>query len=57
MSNLAHVVQELRNERDQAQRRVEQLDEALKAPSGVDALLRQMHNRDISAPVSGRATR
>jgi hypothetical protein len=38
MSNLAHVVQQLRKERDQAQRRVEQLDAALKALSGVGAL-------------------
>ena len=29
MPNLAHVVQQLRQERHQAQRRVEQLDEAL----------------------------
>jgi hypothetical protein len=38
MSNMAHVVQQLRKERDQAQRGVEQLDEALKALSGVGAL-------------------
>jgi hypothetical protein len=31
MSNLANVVQQLRQERDQAQRRIEQLDGALKA--------------------------
>jgi hypothetical protein len=31
MSNLAKVVQQLRKERDQAQRRIEQLDGALKA--------------------------
>ena len=38
MSNLANVVQQLRQERDQAQKRIEQLDEALKAltePNGV----------------------
>ena len=38
MSNLAHVVQRLRKERDQAQRRVEQLDGALQALTGVGAL-------------------
>ena len=35
MSNLAKVVQQLRNERVQAQTRIEQLDEALKALTGV----------------------
>jgi hypothetical protein len=35
MTNLATVVQQLRKERDQAQRRIEQLDEALKALTGV----------------------
>jgi hypothetical protein len=34
MPHLAHVVQQLRKERNQAQRRVEQLDEALKALTG-----------------------
>jgi hypothetical protein len=38
MPNLAHVVQQLRKERHQAQRRVEQLDEALKTLTGVGAL-------------------
>lgn len=38
MANLADVVQQLRNERVQAQRRVEQLDEALKALSSLDGL-------------------
>ena len=38
MSNLADVVQRLRKERDQAQRRVEQMDEALKALTGIGAL-------------------
>jgi hypothetical protein len=31
MSNLAHVVQQIKKERNQAQRRIEQLDNALKA--------------------------
>jgi hypothetical protein len=35
MSNLAKVVQHLRKERDQAQSRIEQLDEAFKALTGV----------------------
>jgi hypothetical protein len=34
MSNLTKVVQQLKNERDQAQRRIEQLDDALKALTG-----------------------
>jgi hypothetical protein len=38
MSNLAHVDQQLRMERDQAERRVEQLAEALQALTGVSAL-------------------
>lgn len=35
MSNLVKVVQQLRAERDQAQRRIEQLDAALKALTSV----------------------
>jgi len=38
MSNLANVVQQLRNERDQAQRRIEQLDGALKALAGLSGV-------------------
>lgn len=34
MSNLTQVVQRLKKERDRAQRRIEQLDEALKALTG-----------------------
>jgi hypothetical protein len=34
MSNLGNVVEQLRQERDQAQKRVEQLDAALEALSG-----------------------
>lgn len=37
MSNLAHVVQQLRKERNHAFRTMKQLDEALKALSGVGA--------------------
>ena len=35
MSNLTQVVQRVKQERDQAQRRIEQLDEALKALTGL----------------------
>ena len=35
MSNLTNVVRQLRNERDQAQKRIGQLDEALKALTGL----------------------
>lgn len=38
MSNLANVVQQLRKERDQAQRRIEQIDGALDALSGLSSL-------------------
>ncbi len=38
MSNLAKAVQQLQQERDQAQRRVEQLDEALKALGSLGGL-------------------
>src|SRR5260370_3966453 len=38
MSNLAKAVQQLHKERDQARRRVEQLDEALKALGSLDGL-------------------
>jgi hypothetical protein len=35
MSNLGNVVQQLRKERDQAQKKIEQLDTALKALTGI----------------------
>jgi len=38
MTNLASVVQQLRKERDQVEKRVEQLDQALEALSGVAGL-------------------
>ena len=38
MTNLATVVQQLRKERDQAQRRIEQLNQALEALTGVGGL-------------------
>jgi hypothetical protein len=39
MANMANVVQQLRKERDQAQRKVEQLDEALKVLGSLGASL------------------
>jgi hypothetical protein len=38
MSNLAKVVAQLRQQRDEAQRQVEQLDQALTALGGIDGL-------------------
>ena len=38
MENLAKVVQQLKQERAHAQKRVEQLDEALKALTGLDGV-------------------
>ncbi len=56
MSNLANVVQQLRKERDQAQRTVEQLDAALKVLSGVGAL-HATTTRHGGAQVSGAKRR
>ncbi len=42
MSNLAKVVQQLQEERDQAQTRIEQLDEALKALGSLGGLRRRV---------------
>jgi len=52
MSNLAHVVQQIKKERNQAQRRIEQLDNALKALTGVGAL-RATATRHGGAQASG----
>jgi len=38
MTNLATVVQQLKKERDQSQKRIEQLDQALKALTGVSTV-------------------
>jgi len=38
MTNLATVVQQLKKERDQLQKRIEQLDQALKALTGVSTM-------------------
>ena len=48
MSDLVKVVQQLRSERNQAEKRIEQLDEALKVLTGLsgDAV---NHNRRVSS--------
>ena len=56
MSNLAHVVQQLKQARNQAQRRIEQLDEALKALSGI-GILRGRIGKVALANVRGRKRR
>jgi hypothetical protein len=48
MANLANVVQQLRKERDQAQRRVEQLDEALKVLGSLSGSPRKAGRAQIS---------
>ena len=53
MSNLANVVQHLRKERDQAQRRIEQLNAALKALTGVGGV-GGTHERRSRAQASGK---
>ena len=56
MSNLANVVQQLKKERDQAQRTIEQLDSALKALSDLDGLRETIRNVG-RAQVPGRKRR
>lgn len=53
MSNLANVVQQLRKERDLAQRRIGQLDEALKALTGLGGA-RGIAGRRSRTQASGR---
>ena len=48
MPNLANVLQQLENERDQAQKRIEQLDGALKALTGVRGLNRNIGRAQMS---------
>ncbi len=50
MTNLTKVVQQLKTERDQAQRRVDQLNEALKALGGFVGL----RGRTGRAQISGK---
>lgn len=52
MSNLANVVQLLRQERDQAQKRIEQLDEALNALTGVIRVGGIKRKRRIMSPAA-----
>jgi hypothetical protein len=56
MSNLANVVQQLRKERDQAQKRIEHLDEALKALTGLGGV-RGIAGRRGSPQISGAKQR
>ncbi len=56
MSNLANVVQQLRQERDQAQKRIEQLNGALKALTGLDGASKTTGQRS-SAPTEAGARR
>ena len=54
MSNLANVVQQLRRERVQAQKRIEQLDEALKALTGLDEVRRTTGRSGGSQTAGGK---
>ncbi|MFY9908565.1 MAG: hypothetical protein WCF22_17560 [Candidatus Sulfotelmatobacter sp.] len=55
MTNLATVVQQLRKERDQARKRVEQLDQALEALTGVGGIRGTSgRRRRVDAPEAGR---
>jgi len=56
MSNLANVVQQLKKERDQALKRIRQLDEALTALSGLGGL-RRTTGRQGRAQASGAKRR
>ena len=53
MSNLANVVQQLRKERDQAQRRIEQLDGALKALAGLSGVRGTTGGRGLAQRPAG----
>lgn len=48
MANLANVVQQLRKERDQSHRRIEQLDEALKALGSLSGSRRRTNRAQVS---------
>jgi hypothetical protein len=50
MSNLTKVVQRLKKERDQAQRRIEQLDRALKALTGLGGARGPIRRRGWQVP-------
>jgi hypothetical protein len=53
MPNLTNVIQQLRTERDEAQTRIGQLDEALKALTGVDGVSRTSRKQS-RAQTSGK---
>jgi hypothetical protein len=53
MPNLTNVIRQLRKERDQARKRIEQLDEALKALTGVGGLNKKIGHAQTSG---GRRT-
>jgi hypothetical protein len=53
MANLAEVIRRIRKERDQAQKRIEQLDEALRALTGVSRV-GGSNRRGSGAQTSGR---
>ena len=61
MANLATVVQQLKKERDQAQRQVEQLDAALNALGSLDGLRRRTERAQTAGqkrrPMSAAARR
>jgi len=57
MSNLANVVQQLQKERNQAQRRIEHLDEALKALAGLGGVRGRVVARVGRAQMPGKKRR
>jgi hypothetical protein len=56
MSNLAKVVQQLRQERDRGQNTIEQLEEALKALAGLDGVRKTTGRRGAQASARKRRT-
>jgi hypothetical protein len=48
MPNLTNVIRQLRKERDQARKKIEQLDEALKALTGVGVVNKKIGHRQTS---------
>ena len=56
MSNLNQVVQRLKQERDQAQRRITQLDEALKALTGLGGVRGSIRTRGPAQSSGKRRT-
>lgn len=54
MSNLANVVQQLRQERYQAHKRTQQLDEALKALTGLDEVRKPTGRNGVNQSFGGK---